>query len=161
MKPLAERAARAGATCITIAETRGGPRWGNGKFDHVLVDAPCSGTGTWRRQPDLRWRLTPERLEAVKKAQAWLLDDGARHTKPGGRLIYTTCSLLPCENEDQIAAFLERHSEFAILAAREIWRESVGAEPPPGMEQFFHATPLNTGTDGFFAAVLACSKQLS
>jgi 16S rRNA (cytosine967-C5)-methyltransferase len=154
LKPLPDRAERAGATCITIAEVRGGPLWGNGKFERVLVDAPCSGTGTWRRQPELRWRLTPERLEAVKKAQAWLLDDGARHTKPGGRLIYTTCSLLPCENEDHIAAFLERHPDFAICPVRDVWRDSIGTEPPPRMDQFFRASPLTTGTDGFFTAVL-------
>lgn len=154
LKPLHERAARAGATGINIAETRGGPLWGDGRFDRVLVDAPCSGTGTWRRQPELRWRLTPERLSGLQKAQAWLLDDGARHAKPGGRLIYATCSLLRCENEDQIAAFLACHSDFAVLPAREVWRESIGTEPPPGMAQFFRATPLTTGTDGFFTAVL-------
>jgi 16S rRNA (cytosine967-C5)-methyltransferase len=158
---LPERVARAGATCITLAETRGGPKWGDGKFDRVLVDAPCSGTGTWRRQPELRWRLTPQRLEALKNTQAWLLEDGARHTKPGGRLIYVTCSLLPSENQDQIAAFLERQSDFALLPARNVWGESVGTELPPGMDEFFHATPFTTGMDGFFAAVLACSKQLS
>ncbi|HEX3651223.1 MAG TPA: RsmB/NOP family class I SAM-dependent RNA methyltransferase [Rhizomicrobium sp.] len=154
LKPLPERAARAGAACITVAEKRGGPLWGNGKFDRVLVDAPCSGTGTWRRQPELRWRLTPERLDALKKTQAWLLEDGARHTKPGGRLIYITCSLLPCENEDQIAAFLGRHPDFAILPARDMWTESIGTEPPPGMDEFFRATPLTIGTDGFFTAIL-------
>ena len=154
LKPLTERAARAGATCIAIAEKRGGPMWGDGEFDRVLVDAPCSGTGTWRRQPEMRWRLTPERLESLKKTQAWLLADGARHTRSGGRLIYTTCSLLPCENEDQIAAFLERHSDFRVIPAREVWAESIGTEPPPATDQFFHATPLTTGTDGFFTAIL-------
>jgi 16S rRNA (cytosine967-C5)-methyltransferase len=154
LKPLTERTARAGATSITIAGTRGGPKWGNGKFDRVLIDAPCSGTGTWRRQPELRWRLTPERLQSLQKTQASLLEDGARHTNPGGRLIYATCSLLPSENEDQIAAFLERHPDFTIKPAREVWAESIGTEPPPGMEQFFRATPLSTGTDGFFAAIL-------
>jgi len=126
----------------------------------VLVDAPCSGIGTWRRQPELRWRLTPERLKALRKTQAWLLEEGARHTAPGGRLIYATCSLLPLENEDQIAAFLDRHPDFAIIPAHTVWRESIGAEPPPGTEQFFRATPLTTGTDGFFAAVLERAAQL-
>ena len=153
LKSLPERAARAGAACITVADKRGGPLWGNGKFDRVLVDAPCSGTGTWRRQPELRWRLAPERLEGLKKTQAWLLEDGSRHTKPGGRLIYTTCSLLPSENEDQIAAFLDGHSDFTIVPAGDVWRESIGTEPPDGMNQFFHATPLTTGTDGFFTTV--------
>ena len=154
MKPLKERAVRAGATCIAIAEKHGGPPWGNGKFDRVLVDAPCSGTGTWRRQPELRWRLTPERLEQLKQTQSQLLDGGARRTKPGGRLIYATCSLLPSENEDQIAAFLERHADFAIMPLRDVWAESIGTEPPPDPDSFFRATPRSTGTDGFFSAVL-------
>jgi 16S rRNA (cytosine967-C5)-methyltransferase len=90
----------------------------------------------------------------LKKAQSQLLDDGARYTAPGGRLIYATCSILPSENEDQIAGFLARHSDFAILPVREVWTESVETELPPRMEQFFRATPLTTGTDGFFTAVL-------
>jgi 16S rRNA (cytosine967-C5)-methyltransferase len=150
---IVQRAERAGITIILPRPSiRGGE--GNELFDSVLVDAPCSGTGTWRRQPELRWRLTPERLETLKKTQAWLLEDGARHTKPGGRLIYATCSFLPCENEDQIAAFLERHPDFAIFPARDVWRESAGTGAPPGMEQFFRATPLTAGSDGFFTAVL-------
>jgi 16S rRNA (cytosine967-C5)-methyltransferase len=145
---IAERARRADVTIILpLSRT-------DGLFDRVLVDAPCSGTGTWRRQPELRWRLTPERLAALRNTQAQLLAEGARHVKPGGRLIYATCSLLPSENEDQIAAFLERHPEFTITPAREVWRESIGTEPPLGTDEFFRATPLTTGTDGFFAAVL-------
>jgi len=155
MKPLAERAARAGVTNIAIAENRGDPLWGNGKFDRVLVDAPCSGTGTWRRQPELRWRLTPDRLESLEKTQSWLLEDGARHTKPGGRLAYATCSLLPSENEEQIEAFLERHPEFTIVPPRTVWSEAIGTDPPQGLSEFFKASPRKTGTDGFFTAILA------
>jgi 16S rRNA (cytosine967-C5)-methyltransferase len=156
---IAERARRAGVTIILpLAHIR--RREGIEMFDRVLVDAPCSGTGTWRRQPELRWRLRPERLEVLKKVQAQLLDDGARHTKLGGRLIYATCSILPSENEDQIAAFLQRHSDFTIYQARPVWGEAIG-EPPPGMGEFFRASPLATGTDGFFAAVLARAAELS
>jgi 16S rRNA (cytosine967-C5)-methyltransferase len=154
LKPLPDRAARAGATCITIVEKRGGSKWGDGKFDRVLVDVPCSGTGTWRRQPELRWRLSPERLESLQKAQAWLLEDGARHTKPGGQLIYATCSLLASENENQIAAFLARHPDFVLRPARELWAGVVGPTAPPNLSEYFHATPLMTGTDGFFGAIL-------
>lgn len=171
LRQLAMRAAPAGVRIISIEfplpqdppqpspPLRGGG--GNEWFDRVLVDAPCSGTGTWRRQPELRWRLTPERLEALKRAQAWLLEDGARHTQPGGRLIYATCSILPSENEDQIAVFMERHPDFAIRPACEIWAESLATEPPPGMDQFFRATPLTTGTDGFFAAILVRTARQS
>jgi 16S rRNA (cytosine967-C5)-methyltransferase len=130
-------------------------------FDRVQVDAPCSGTGTWRRQPELRWRLRPERLEVLKKVQAQLLDDGARHTKLGGRLIYATCSILPSENEDQITAFLQRHRDFAIYPVRALWSEAIATESPPGTGEFFRASPLATGTDGFFAAVLARAAELS
>jgi 16S rRNA (cytosine967-C5)-methyltransferase len=143
------RAERAGATIILPRPAAAGEM-----FDRVLVDAPCSGTGTWRRQPELRWRLTPERLAALQKTQDSLLDDGARHTGPGGRLVYATCSILPCENEDRIAAFLERHPDFAIRPARSVWTESVKAAAPPGMGEFFKATPLKDGMDGFFTAIL-------
>jgi 16S rRNA (cytosine967-C5)-methyltransferase len=153
LKPLAERAARAGASNITVATKRGGPLWRDGKFDIVLIDAPCSGTGTWRRQPELRWRITPEKLAALAKAQDWLLDDGGRHVRPGGRLVYATCSLLPSENEDRIARFLAAHADFTVIPAADAWREAVGT-PPPGMARFFRASPLSTGTDGFFTAVL-------
>ncbi|HEY8697658.1 MAG TPA: RsmB/NOP family class I SAM-dependent RNA methyltransferase, partial [Rhizomicrobium sp.] len=127
---------------------------GGSLFDRVLVDAPCSGTGTWRRQPEQRWRLTPERLAALQKTQDSLLDDGARHAGPGGRLIYATCSILPCENEDRIAAFLDRHPGFAIRPARDVWAESVDTAAPPGLGEFFRATPLKDGMDGFFTAIL-------
>jgi 16S rRNA (cytosine967-C5)-methyltransferase len=149
LRQLAMRAERAGATIIKVAATP------SGEFDRVLVDAPCSGTGTWRRQPELRWRLTPEKLEALRKTQSELVDDGAPHVKPGGRLIYATCSLLPCENEDQIESFLARYPEFAIVRVRDIWPEAIGTDPPHGLSNFFKASPLSTHTDGFFTAVLA------
>src|ERR1051326_6129676 len=172
---IAQRAERAGVSIITskypLPHEGGGEakpsrtpspqpspplRGGEGvtEFDRVLVDAPCSGTGTWRRQPELRWRLTPERLESLQKTQDSLLDDGASHTRPSGRLIYATCSILPCENEDRIAAFLSRHPDFAIRPAREVWAEPAGTDPPPGLGETFRATPLSTGTDGFFVAIL-------
>jgi 16S rRNA (cytosine967-C5)-methyltransferase len=148
LAPLAERAERAGASCIAMAEKRGGPPWGNGKFDLVFLDAPCSGTGTWRRQPELRWRLTPDRLAELTRLQDWLLDDAARHTGPGGRLVYATCSLLPEENEDRVAAFLARNPGFSI-------REPAWDGPKiPGLGPDFRASPAKTGTDGFYCACL-------
>lgn len=137
LAPLRERVERAGASCIRQADARGGPIWGDGRFDLVFLDAPCSGTGTWRRQPELRWRLTPERLAELTRLQDWLLDDAARHTGAGGRLVYATCSLLPEENEDRVAAFLARNPGFA---------RTEGVD--------FRASPAKTGTDGFFASVL-------
>ncbi|HVV66013.1 MAG TPA: RsmB/NOP family class I SAM-dependent RNA methyltransferase [Rhizomicrobium sp.] len=132
---------------------RGGE--GGSLFDVVLLDAPCSGTGTWRRQPELRWRLTPERLGELKLAQDALLMEAAKQVRPGGRLVYATCSVLPCENEDRIAAFLETHRDFALAPAEQVWRESMPAVPPPKPGRFFRASPFSTGTDGFFTAILA------
>jgi len=147
LAPLAERAARAGAGCITPVAQRGGPAWGNGKFDLVFLDAPCSGTGTWRRQPELRWRLTAARLAELTAIQDRLLDEAARHARPRGRLLYATCSLLPEENEDRVAAFLARTPAFRRLDM------NLGA-PIPGLAQDFRASPAKTGTDGFYCALL-------
>jgi 16S rRNA (cytosine967-C5)-methyltransferase len=136
LKPLAERAARAGANIITVAKARGGPLWGNGRFDLVFLDAPCSGTGTWRRHPELKWHLTPERLKELQGVQDWLLADAARHTRPGGQLVYATCSILMCENQDRVDAFLAAHPDFSRMA------------------QDFHASPASTDSDGFYVAKL-------
>lgn len=150
LQQLAIRAARAGATNIrTFLVESSLP---DGPFDAVLVDAPCSGTGTWRRQPELRWRLTPELLAARIAMQDRLLDQAASRVRSGGRLIYATCSILPCENEDRVAAFLARHRDYTVQPCADVLRESLG--PPSGMGQFFRASPRSTGTDGFFAAIL-------
>ncbi len=132
LEELRRRAQRAGASIIKTSLPR--PR--EDDFDLVLLDAPCSGTGTWRRQPELRWRLTPERLAELVATQDALLGHAAVRVKPGGRLVYATCSVLPRENEDRVARFLAAHANF----------ERVG--------EAFRASPLSTGTDGFFAVVL-------
>jgi len=136
LAPLTERAARAGASVITIAQVRGGPLWGNGRFDLVFLDVPCSGSGTWRRQPELKWRLTQERLTELQGIQDWLFADGARHTAPGGKLVYATCSILPWENQDRVEAFLSAHPMFRRV------------------QPDFHASPAATASDGFYAAFL-------
>ncbi len=153
LQELAVRAKRAGATNIKthLLSAENPPP---GVFDTVLLDAPCSGSGTWRRQPELRWRTTPERLAELVPLQDRLLAQAAAHVKPGGRLVYATCSILPRENEARVAAFLARNPVFRALRADAAWRESAAAEPPPGMSAFFRASPFTTGTDGFFAAVL-------
>jgi 16S rRNA (cytosine967-C5)-methyltransferase len=154
LKSLRERMTRAGADIIKIANNRGGPLWGDGKFDVVLVDAPCSGSGTWRRSPELKWRLTLEKLAGLAKLQDWLIADGARHTRPDGRLIYATCSILSVENEDRIEAFLKATPDFAIVDAATVWRDVTCTEPPPGMGKYFHASPCVCQTDGFFVCVM-------
>ncbi|HWU93826.1 MAG TPA: RsmB/NOP family class I SAM-dependent RNA methyltransferase, partial [Sphingomicrobium sp.] len=120
-----------------LAELRAG-------CDLVLVDAPCSGSGTWRRNPEGRWRLTPERLERLTAVQARLLDIAAELVRPGGRLVYAVCSLLSREGAEQAAAFLSRHSSWTRQDP------PIGGGRPDGGGRLL--TPGHDGTDGFFVA---------
>ncbi|AWC68666.1 MFS transporter [Caulobacter vibrioides] len=119
-----------------------------GKIDVVFVDAPCTGAGTWRRHPDAKWRLSPDQLAKRQIEQDSVLEDAAAFVKAGGRMIYVTCSLLTEENEDRVAAFLERHPEFTV---KPIALDGVTHVTPEG---YLRLTPHRAGTDGFFAAVL-------
>jgi len=124
-----------------------------GRMDLVFVDAPCTGSGTWRRHPDAKWRLSPEQLERRIAEQDAVLAGAAPFVKPGGRLIYVTCSLLAEENEDRVAAFVSPHADFAPapieLAGAESWRTADG---------FLRLTPRSAGTDGFFVAILTRAR---
>ncbi len=127
------------------------------RCDLVLVDAPCTGTGTWRRNPDAKWRIRPGALEVRIKEQDEVLAQASAYVKPGGRLVYVTCSLLAGENEARIAAFLSTHSDFSVKPAAEV-AEAAGLA---ALAQFADPTgiglrvsPYRTGTDGFFVAVL-------
>jgi 16S rRNA (cytosine967-C5)-methyltransferase len=124
-------------------------------FDRVLVDAPCGGTGTWRRNPDMRWRPLGPGLSELVPLQARLLASAARLVKPGGRLIYATCSLLNPENEDQAASFLAAHPDFSLIPLPEAWEDTI--EPLGGPKApsapYLRLTPARDGTDGFFAAI--------
>lgn len=119
-----------------------------GKIDVVFVDAPCTGAGTWRRHPDAKWRLSPDQLAKRQIEQDSVMHDAATFVKAGGRMVYVTCSLLAEENEDRVAAFLERHPEFTV---RPIALDGVTHVTPQG---YLRLTPHRAGTDGFFAAVL-------
>src|SRR5262249_50524188 len=124
------------------------------EFDLVLVDAPCSGSGTWRRQPELKWRLVPERLEALLATQDHLLERAALHVRPGGRLVYATCSILLSENDDRVEHFLDVQRSFVIRPANCV-ATSAGVNAPVTMvNRFFTASPLKSSTDGFFTAIL-------
>jgi 16S rRNA (cytosine967-C5)-methyltransferase len=127
-----------------------------GAFDRVLVDVPCTGSGTWRRNPDGRWTLRPEDLAELVPKQANILDAASRLVKPGGGLIYATCSLLAAENERQVEAFLERHPDFAVVPVADVWRDALGSEAPGEISAgpYLRLSPLRHGTDGFFAATL-------
>ncbi|MBX6323477.1 MAG: RsmB/NOP family class I SAM-dependent RNA methyltransferase, partial [Rhodospirillaceae bacterium] len=124
-----------------------------GRFDRVLIDAPCTGTGTWRRNPDARWRLAPEQLGGLRAAQREILASAARLVGPGGRLVYVTCSLIDVENVDQVRSFLEHDPSFAALSIDRVWAEAIGTAPPAS-GPFLVLTPSRHGTDGFFIAVL-------
>jgi len=123
-------------------------------YDRVLVDAPCTGIGTWRRNPDGRWSLDPKDLEELVPKQARILASAARLVKPGGRLVYATCSLLPAENGAQIEAFLAANPDFAPVPLKTLW-PTISTGPVPCDGPYLHLTPARHGTDGFFAAVLA------
>lgn len=122
-----------------------------GKADRVLVDAPCSGLGTLRRNPDLKWRQTPAAIEEMVARQQAILAAAARLLRPGGRLVYATCSLLDEENDGIVDAFLAAHPEFASLSAEEILTRQ-GIALATG-ERLRLSPPIHE-TDGFFAAVL-------
>jgi len=122
------------------------------KFDVVLVDAPCTGIGTWRRHPDARGRLSEADLEELILRQSCILDIAAGLVRKGGRLVYATCSMLAEENEAQVSAFLARHPGFAPVPLGAVWPAAAG--PVPGDGPFLVLTPRAHGTDGFFAAVL-------
>ena len=125
-----------------------------GKIDRVLVDAPCSGLGTLRRNPDMKWRQSPQSIEELKAKQAAILESAARLLKPGGRLVYATCSLLEDENEAVARAFTEAHSrDFAPLSAGELLEKAhVGTPDALVRDGFLRLWPHRHGTDGFFAA---------
>lgn len=127
-----------------------------GKFDRVLVDAPCSGTGTLRRNPDLRWRMNEQELARINAIQANVLDSASRLVKAGGRLVYATCSLLKQENQDVVEAFLANHPDFEIMDATEVLAKQ-GVHLPDCAKShapYFVMAPHQSGTDGFFGAVL-------
>ena len=155
-----ERLRRAGVHNVErklVAEKWSSRTW-RGKFDRVVIDAPCSGSGTWRRQVDARWQLTPERLAHYQKTQTILLAKARGMVAPGGRVIYITCSLLASEGAQQINDFLQTAPEFEPADIGDVWHDTVAAAgggvcPPhkPGMLQLL---PGRDGTDGFFIAIL-------
>lgn len=125
-----------------------------GKFHRVLVDAPCSGTGSWRRNPDVRWSTHAAELDELTALQASILERAARFVQPGGHMIYATCSLLPEENDERIDAFLATHKHFQLEDARQIWTKLSDKPWPCGEDQVLRLSPARHGTDGFFAAIL-------
>lgn len=149
MKDIIPRAQRAGVRNLQVRSPMDKePLKGlAGNMDLVFVDAPCTGSGTWRRHPDTKWRLSPQLLIRRMTEQAGVLDDAARFVKAGGRLIYVTCSVLAEENEERVTAFLSRNPDFKTTPV-------VGFDKHRTKDGYLRVTPLSAGTDGFFAAVL-------
>lgn len=125
----------------------------DGGFDRVLVDAPCTGSGTWRRNPDQKWRVGETDVAELTALQSDILSSAARLVAPGGRLIYATCSMLTAENEARVEAFLAEREDFFRFPIEDVWAEAVGGNCPVtgGALQL---TPADQGTDGFYCAVL-------
>ncbi len=127
---------------------------GDRDYDRFVVDAPCSGTGTWRRSPDAKYRLTPETLKELNKTQAELLEKAFNHIRRGGWVVYITCSILRDENEDIIEAFLSRHADAAPVNLRHLWEDKLDGRYPGQDDFMLRMNPLLTRTDGFFVCIL-------
>ena len=162
LAPIHERLSRAGVHNADVRTPKGeGDTLGDIRTsaDLVLIDAPCTGTGTWRRNPDAKWRMRPGALEVRLKDQIKVLDRAAALLKPGGRIAYITCSVLPPENGEQVRAFVARHPSFSVMPPSQTVRglgdkaEDFAAatlQSPEGLLM----TPRRTGTDGFFVSIL-------
>jgi 16S rRNA (cytosine967-C5)-methyltransferase len=162
LAPIHERLSRAGVHNADVRTPKGeGDTLADirASADLVLIDAPCTGTGTWRRNPDAKWRMRPGALEVRLKDQADVLDRAAALVKPGGRIAYVTCSVLPRENGGQIRSFIARHPEFSVVPPAQtmsvLWDKAddfaaATLQSPEGLLM----TPRRTGTDGFFVSVV-------
>ena len=166
LAPIHERLSRAGVHNCDVRTPKGqGKDSGDAlsdiraSADLVMIDAPCTGTGTWRRNPDAKWRIRPGALEVRLKVQAEVLDRAGLLVKPGGRIAYVTCSVLAAENGDQVRAFLGRHPDFKIVPPAEtvtvLWDKAEDFEQAAlKSAEGWLMTPRRTGTDGFFVSVL-------
>ena len=167
LAPIFARLARSGARNVQVRAPRGREDVLadlEGRCDLVLIDAPCTGSGAWRRNPDAKWRIRPGALEQRIKDQDETLENALRFVKRGGRIVYITCSVLKAENEDRIAEFMARHDDFLPVDAGAEAR-SAGlpalAEHRSSFGPGFRLSPRATGTDGFYVATLAgCESEL-
>lgn len=128
-------------------------------YNRFITDAPCSGSGTWRRSPDAKFRLTPQQLAELVKTQSAILETAYNHTARGGRIVYFTCSILREENEDVIVAFQKKHPDMRTVNLKELWQQKLNGIYPSADEYHLHLNPLVSGTDGFFVCILEKAKE--
>ncbi len=145
MRDLPDRACRAAANNVIVLNDYNNLKM----YDLVLVDAPCTGSGTWRRSADARWRITPQQSAGIIKTQREILDKACRFVKKGGKLFYITCSLDPAENEDQVRAFLQNHNDFKLEDLSPVLENLTGQKRT---DKTVRLNPSVFQTDGFFAA---------
>lgn len=153
LAPIIERLKRAGTRNVQVHDSLRGIDSLKGHVDRVLVDAPCTGTGTWRRRPDTKWRLTVRNLQERVAQQQEALSEAAAYVRPGGELLYVTCSVLPEENDAQATAFCAANPEFEIAPTLDSWDRLFGKDAPrPRSQNGLSVTlsPASTDTDGFF-----------
>ncbi|MBN8949890.1 MULTISPECIES: RsmB/NOP family class I SAM-dependent RNA methyltransferase [unclassified Rhizobium] len=153
LAPIIERLKRAGTRNVQVHDERNGLLQLRGKFDKVLVDAPCTGTGTWRRRPDTKWRLTQKNLDERTSQQQEALAQAGEFVRPGGALLYVTCSVLPEENEAQVNRFAAQNPDFEVAETLSSWEKLFGKDAPQPRSsdgKTITLTPASTDTDGFF-----------
>ena len=149
MDAIKERAARLGIRNVKLLKNVE-----DTDYDCFILDAPCSGSGTWRRSPDAKFRLTPEKLMALNALQAEILETAYQHTKKGGRIIYMTCSILEDENENIVENFVSRHPDITFADHAHLWQKRLDMSYPFKEKRFIRFSPLTTNTDGFFFCMM-------
>lgn len=156
LAPIFDRLRRSGARNVQAITGPAGLEPFRAQMDVVLIDAPCTGSGTWRRRPDAKWRLTDRQLDARLREQAAILEAAKPFVKPGGSLVYVTCSIFPAENQHQVEAFLATNPDFALRPPADVWvrrfphAADAARTDGPGVV----LSPVRSATDGFFASVL-------
>ena len=157
LAPIHDRLKRAGTRNVQVHAPKSDMSELVSKMDKVVIDAPCTGSGTWRRRPDAKWRFDEKNMEIRVEQQEEVLSEAAPFVKLGGHLIYITCSIFPEENENQVYSFTENNPEFEIVSAGEVWQDLFGFEKPAPWSSDMKTitlTPASTNTDGFFFCVM-------
>jgi 16S rRNA (cytosine967-C5)-methyltransferase len=157
LAPIHERLQRAGIRNIQVRDPASSTLDGlEGQMNLVFIDAPCTGTGVWRRRPDSKWRLAERALTERVQDQRHVLENASKYVKPGGRLVYVTCSVLAKENQEQASWFLENNPDFQAVSALDVWKKNLPEKQTPRYASErgdLLLTPASTSTDGFFIAL--------